>query len=753
MQVNIARGLVFIAALALALSGCESGGGGDAGSGSSDGTGSGSGTGDAGTTEGADATADAATTEPSGDAATSTPEDTTGGGGEDDATTDPADTTGPTDPIDTTTGDPCTTRCSAHSACGEDVIAACERSCGHEALMACEDDCAATVGADCVWISNCFGALDYVGKPAGPEWNAGPYGTGIRDTAAPFVIQTLDGPWAFDDHWNGQDSYIFMQTQTGFTPAEELFAAEPFQWLQESPTNVHYFMMSFSNGNNPQDDYLANVLDVKTRVDGAIEKLGLAYGKPRECQWRRRVHYVSEDAWFAGEWIGSMLQESPVMAFAIDRFQKIREVGLLSLVSGPQQLFHTMYEAIYFDFEFERWRNRVTEGVTEVTLLGGEQTGGTDVWGELPSAEELAGFDTIEADLSQYCDEHKDSNCYEWDYKAWLTVRERPEEEANPDAETPCTAQVNEVLPVDEVMGTCEGSDTTCAADEDCGEAVCTGYVAQVDAVSPVTPDTLPCSCIVPGSPELRETTKTCKGDGTGYADCACGEQWEVARWITTYSREGRWVMDMSPFLPLLASGGTTRFHYKPGNPYNATLKLRFYNAGKSERASEVHRLFGGGGFGPGYSDKYEPMIVPIPAAARRVEVFAWITGHGFGGQPHNCAEFCNHTHHFTVNPGATGGQTFNHDHHPWIDTYYGCADQVSLGAVPNQFGTWTIGRGGWCPGMDVRPFVADITDAVTPGEDATITYKGLLDGKEWQEGEPGFGGSIWMTSYLVVYE
>ena len=80
----------------------------------------------------------------------------------------------------------------------------------------------------------------------------------------------------------------------------------------------------------------------------------------------------------------------------------------------------------------------------------------------------------------------------------------------------------------------------------------------------------------------------------------------------------------------------------------------------------------------------------------------------------------------------------------------FGCTQQVSDGTIPNQFGTWIYGRGGWCPGMDVKPFVADVTAQVTPGQDATIAYEGRF------EGDPDAdlpGGNIWMSSYLVTYE
>ena len=35
---------------------------------------------------------------------------------------------------------------------------------------------------------------------------------------------------------------------------------------------------------------------------------------------------------------------------------------------------------------------------------------------------------------------------------------------------------------------------------------------------------------------------------------------------------------------------------------------------------------------------------------------------------------------------------------------------QVSLGVVPNQYGTWPFGRAGWCPGQHVDWWEVDVT-------------------------------------------
>lgn len=58
-----------------------------------------------------------------------------------------------------------------------------------------------------------------------------------------------------------------------------------------------------------------------------------------------------------------------------------------------------------------------------------------------------------------------------------------------------------------------------------------------------------------------------------------------------------------------------------------------------------------------------------------------------------------------------------------------GCADTVNQGTIPNEHGTWLYGRGGWCDGRNVFPWVVDITSQVLNGTTNTISYKGLVNG------------------------
>jgi len=220
----------------------------------------------------------------------------------------------------------------------------------------------------------------------------------------------------------------------------------------------------------------------------------------------------------------------------------------------------------------------------------------------------------------------------------------------------------------------------------------------------------------------------------------------EVVRAITTYHRESRWVIDASALLPALASGGARRFQWSFAPSWNTqptvwTVRLRLSDRGTGTRPVRVTPLFSGGAFGAAYNTEREPKVVPIGARAKRVELWAIITGHGAGTS--QCAEFCAHQHELTVN-GHAHARAF-----PEAGTEEGCVGELARGMTPNQAGTWWFGRGGWCPGQGVAPWIVDVTAEVTPGADATITYRGSLAGADPPDG----AGDIVLTTYLVERE
>ncbi len=149
------------------------------------------------------------------------------------------------------------------------------------------------------------------------------------------------------------------------------------------------------------------------------------------------------------------------------------------------------------------------------------------------------------------------------------------------------------------------------------------------------------------------------------------------------------------------------------------------------------------------HQDKLPIEFTP-PEGTSKVEVAGVISGHGFGADTLNCAEFCDHQHQFQVNDGTAVTKT-----HPEAGTAMGCAEQVAIGTVPNQSGTWVYGRAGWCPGMEVPVWRVDFTDDVDLNGINTLGYLGLVDGKIYRPSYTSgtFRPRVDMRSYLVYYQ
>jgi hypothetical protein len=151
------------------------------------------------------------------------------------------------------------------------------------------------------------------------------------------------------------------------------------------------------------------------------------------------------------------------------------------------------------------------------------------------------------------------------------------------------------------------------------------------------------------------------------------------------------------------------------------------------------------------HEDKLPRSFTP-PEGTTRVEIGAIISGHGFGDSEENCAEFCDHQHQWWVN----GAEAAVMDQ-PMAGTRMGCADQVEIGTIPNQAGTWVYGRGGWCPGLEVPVRTQDITDMVTIGGDNELGYLGLFEDEVYYpsfiDGGSWSGSNVILKSFVVYYE
>lgn len=226
----------------------------------------------------------------------------------------------------------------------------------------------------------------------------------------------------------------------------------------------------------------------------------------------------------------------------------------------------------------------------------------------------------------------------------------------------------------------------------------------------------------------------------------------EMGRFITAYARPGRWVVDATPFLSKLQDGGPHVIRVDSANAPIISLDVRLSDQGKGYRPVKMEYLWAGGSFNADYNTGRADIAFTPPAGTQRVALWTLITGHGYGQDTENCAEFCNHQHQFTVNGAESYLEEFT-----MAGSNYGCAEQVAEGTVPNQYGTWVLGRGGWCPGRAVDPWETDITDGVDLSGTNTLSYLGLFDGAPYvpvaRDSGQGFGAVIVANTYVVYYE
>ena len=245
---------------------------------------------------------------------------------------------------------------------------------------------------------------------------------------------------------------------------------------------------------------------------------------------------------------------------------------------------------------------------------------------------------------------------------------------------------------------------------------------------------------------DYEANLRICKRDNAS----SCGT--EFMRWITTYGREGKWLTDISPYLFMLDNDDNRTFKYRGANKGDLTVTFLLSNWNSGLRGQDADFAFTGGQFDGTYNNlsKYtRDLNFTVPSWADKVEIVATITGHGFGQDNANCAEFCDHQHHYYLNGFTT------YEWHPIVSSSEGCENEVQNGVVANQFGSWPFGRAGWCAGQDVKQWTYDITSwSDMNGGVNHLTYRGLMNGQEYVpsdgigNGQRNIHAEIWVVYY-----
>ena len=505
------------------------------------------------------------------------------------------------------------------------------------------------------------------------------------------------------EEWNGEETYLFILRNYEEVMDHAYWSSpEIAKLFQKSPDNVHYFFGGYGTHTYADRTYLW------TQVARAILSLG-----PSETEhWAAHVHFLTTDALFYDEAMGEFIEnkENPNL-FGIDQQQRWQEIGLFwdanfvdtntswsGFSSDPPILFVNDYlpiwmlsnEAIYFNYEIgmERELESLEYHAREISLWEweiGQNYTHAGGWGGGYSSWTLANLPSSEM-MSQY-----DSMSI-YVYQA-------------------------------------------CGDHNICNEW---DFFANMHVYEPA-------NCTA--------------GSYVDETNCTnAGGQWnsrehigEIGRWITAYGREGRWITDTTPMLALLQNGGEKEFRFSCPNGYGLTVKIFMWDEEKEVRpvAADTLWSFTTKAFNLGYNDNFEEQSFEVGEEIIKVEIVAYLSGHGHSSTDENCAEFCNHQHEFTIN-----GEIMPLLEHPNGGTTYGCNDLVNVGVAPNQYGTWVYGRAGWCPGQDVALDRIDITELIEQGGN-TLLYRGLYEGEEYDPSvtDPdGYLPEIKLSIWIIYY-
>lgn len=541
--------------------------------------------------------------------------------------------------------------------------------------------CLQTAGEACSAASRCLR------PPPSLPFAEGTYGTTPRSLAGPFILPTTEGDWSLRDEWTGEDHYVFLVYAPGvirFPNGTDLFVdlfAGSVADLVHASPPNVHYFFLWYRDEPAFDQFRANAL-------AELDALPAA----ERAHWRPRVHFVTTRA---------------------------------DLIDGPPgDLVRTRLRSTLMVKRYEpfQWAIDRTQHIREVGQLGTLTNGG------------------LAADLTFLAHEPTYYN-FEWEREQRLRAQPATVVPILEDARVVETAYAEVTLPNAATMASFDTLEVDLAMncenhrDGDCGAW---DYLSDLRL------------CEAPAPSGVSDGGAADGTDANADAGPPPRCDTEIARWITSYWREGRWVTDISQMLPLLRAGGRQRFRWyasrqwdpRPAN-YVVSLSLRFSNRGRGMRPVEVRPLWNGGPLDAEYNGSHSIVRFTVPAGVRRVELYALITGHG--SETNQCAEFCNHTHHFFVN-GAEHTLAF-----PEARSNFGCAERVNAGVVPNQHGTWYFGRGGWCPGADVRPFIADLTANLRAETENELSYQALIGTTAPIAGRSY--GNIAMSSYLVFWQ
>ena len=254
------------------------------------------------------------------------------------------------------------------------------------------------------------------------------------EVAGDFTVQTLRGPWNLSEQWSGCESYVFLvyfpdlrQNQEGEWVGDQMWNSDVTALLQ-SPPNTHYFFISFEEDPEARN---ARMVEMNNRM---IRSLNAGEQLPE-----RRLHFVTDRLTeiegsvgaFVRDYLDYLFEPSSAVdlgdrgraqpplpfVFGIDRLQRWDAGGSLDETVGrPMKLEMASYLGPFYNHISDTYERADTDGAIEVSLVEGRVSDRIFIKTvELPNAEMMSQYDTLEIDVSVTCPHRNVYACSEWD--------------------------------------------------------------------------------------------------------------------------------------------------------------------------------------------------------------------------------------------------------------------------------------------------------------------------------------------------
>ena len=253
------------------------------------------------------------------------------------------------------------------------------------------------------------------------------------DIAGDFAVQTLRGSWRLSEMWSGCESYVFLvyfpdlrQSSNGGWIGDQLWESDASS-LMQTPKNTHYFFISFEEGAESRQ---ARMVDLYNRMSRSLnageqipDRIHFVTDRLTEVEGSVSVFiteyldYIFDESSFVDLGDRGVAQAPLPFAFGIDRLQRWDSVGSLNEVVGRPMIWSmASYLGSFYNHISSMYERALGDGAIEITLVEGRVSERVFIQTvELPEADLMTSFDTLELDISVTCPHRNVYACSEWD--------------------------------------------------------------------------------------------------------------------------------------------------------------------------------------------------------------------------------------------------------------------------------------------------------------------------------------------------